>query len=203
MSFSIFKNLFPIDVEARTLIVRMLTVNQKQRITAEQALDSKWLQEYDRRNKSHRPKTIQKIKQFNAKRKFKGGVMAVMAANKMDNLIRGINHAAKQNNESDPGSPNNKNSVGAAAVGSENTIIPSNNANNKNNNLISANNMAGDSGIGSSTNNQHSNNQGSSYQSAAGDHNRSPESRSKASSKSPGTSRSSKDKKKKKWYQIF
>merc|ERR1711981_939996 len=64
----------------------MLTVNQKQRIDAVQALNSQWLLEHEKRSTAHRPDFIKRIKQFNAKRKFKGGVKAVIATNRMKNL---------------------------------------------------------------------------------------------------------------------
>lgn len=92
-----------IDVEARTLIVRMLTVNQKQRIDASQALNSVWLVEHEKRSKEHRPQFIKRIKQFNAKRKFKGGVKAVIATNRMKNLVPDRNSSAT----SSTGSANN------------------------------------------------------------------------------------------------
>lgn len=89
-----------IDVEARTLIVRMLTVNQKQRIDATQALNSKWLLDHDNKNTEHRPDFIKRIKQFNAKRKFKGGVKAVIATNRIRSLMNDSNPASNTNNSS-------------------------------------------------------------------------------------------------------
>jgi len=95
-----------IDVEARTLIVRMLTVNQKQRIDATQALNSKWLLDHENKNTEHRPDFIKRIKQFNAKRKFKGGVKAVIATNKLKSLLPPSTSATS--NTSSNGSAENK-----------------------------------------------------------------------------------------------
>jgi serine/threonine protein kinase len=87
-----------IDVEARTLIVRMLTVNQKQRIDATMALNSKWLLEAENKNTEHRPDYIKRLKQFNAKRKFKGGVKAIIATNKLKNLLLPSSQSATSDN---------------------------------------------------------------------------------------------------------
>jgi len=57
-----------IKVYARTLIVKMLTVNQKTRISATDALESKWIQSYEELNKSHMNAIVDNIKKFNAKR---------------------------------------------------------------------------------------------------------------------------------------
>lgn len=76
-----------IKVYARTLIVKMLTVNQKNRVNATEALDSKWIQSYEDLNTTHMNTIVDNIKKFNAKRKFKGSVQAVIATNKMKNIM--------------------------------------------------------------------------------------------------------------------
>jgi hypothetical protein len=75
----------------------MLTVNQKQRIDASQALHSKWLSDHENKNTEHRPDFIKRIKQFNAKRKFKGGVKAIIATNKLKNLLPPSTSATSNN----------------------------------------------------------------------------------------------------------
>ena len=50
------------------LIVKMLTVNQKTRISATDALESKWIQSYEELNTSHMNAIVDNIKKFNAKR---------------------------------------------------------------------------------------------------------------------------------------
>jgi len=100
-----------IDVEARTLIVRMLTVNQKQRIDATMALNSKWLMDHESKNTTHRPDFIKRIKQFNAKRKFKGGVKAIIATNKLKNLLLPSNQSATSDNSTGSSETNRTNST--------------------------------------------------------------------------------------------
>ena len=123
-----------IDVEARTLIVRMLTVNQKQRIDAQQALDSDWLaQSEDLYNKVHRPNTTQKLKQFNAKRKFKGGVNAIMAANRMANNLQSFKKSASaKNSTSNSQTPRGSASLQGAVSAAMNQNSQNNAANNNN-----------------------------------------------------------------------
>lgn len=212
-----------IDVEARTLIVRMLTVNQKQRIDAEQALNSTWLAEYDKRNKEHRAKTIAKIKQFNAKRKFKGGVNAIMAANRMANLNSLVGSASNANNTSSPNSKSG--SIGSGGVAQPNShpsanhgsVSSSQNPSNiqqqssqrSNNHAPSAHHQSHHSNtqnspvavnnLSSQMNNLNMNQQTSSSTNRTNSHSN-EKSQTKSSSSPSSKSKDKKDKKKKKWF---
>lgn len=60
-----------VSVEARTLIVQLLTKNQHKRFTCQQALECKWIQSQTSLGDSDLSNMKNKLKQFNAKRKFK------------------------------------------------------------------------------------------------------------------------------------
>jgi len=72
---------------AKTLITRMLTTDPALRITANDALKDAWIQG-DAKTLAGMDlgKNLVEFKKFNAKRKFKGAVHAVMVMNKMESL---------------------------------------------------------------------------------------------------------------------
>ena len=71
-----------VSFEAKSLIRQLLTVNCKRRMTASKALFTKWISERQRHaSRKHRKNTIQRLKQFNARRKFKSAIKTVTMAN--------------------------------------------------------------------------------------------------------------------------
>jgi serine/threonine protein kinase len=73
--------------DAKQLISSLLTVSPSRRVNASQALNSKWvLQDAKKLAAQDLGKNLEELKKFNAKRKFKGAVKAVIAANKITSL---------------------------------------------------------------------------------------------------------------------
>ncbi|EDO42276.1 predicted protein [Nematostella vectensis] len=71
---------------AKDLVKRLITGDKNKRLTAKQALDHPWVKgENARREDMER--TRKKLKEFNAKRKLKGGMLGVMAA---ENFAKGF-----------------------------------------------------------------------------------------------------------------
>ena len=69
-----------VSQEAKDLIGRMLTVDPERRIGAEAALAHPWVGRRDgAASTAHRPVTINCLRMFNARRKFKGAVIAALA----------------------------------------------------------------------------------------------------------------------------
>jgi calcium-dependent protein kinase len=73
-----------ISSSAKDLIRKMMTVDPKQRITAAKALQHPWIL-------SEAPEhvlsdTVENLAKFNARRKWKGAILATMAANRMKNV---------------------------------------------------------------------------------------------------------------------
>ena len=77
-----------VSAEAKDLISRMLTVNALDRITAEQALQHPWLQKSDAQlEQSALGGALGELKKFQAGKKLRAGVKAVMAINKMNRIM--------------------------------------------------------------------------------------------------------------------
>ncbi len=76
-----------ISEDAKDLIRRCICLNPKERLTSKQAIAHKWLQKDGRAlSQVDLAKNLEEFKRFNAKRKFKSGVRAVIASNKLKNL---------------------------------------------------------------------------------------------------------------------
>lgn len=76
-----------VSTEARTLIKSLLTVDPKERLTAQQALENPWIHgDADSLAKKGLDKNLASLKKFNAKRKFKAAVSTVVAVNKLNSL---------------------------------------------------------------------------------------------------------------------
>ena len=74
--------------DAKDLISQCLTLDVNKRITCEQAVNHPWLKQEKRALESiDLHKNLEEFKRFNAKRKFKGGIKAIMANNKMKALM--------------------------------------------------------------------------------------------------------------------
>jgi len=84
--------------DAKDLISRMLTKDPTKRITAAQALNHRWLTLTDdvlaQRNLD---KNLKQLKRFNAKRKFRAAVKALIAVNRFKNIMKSFQkNLAKQ-----------------------------------------------------------------------------------------------------------
>jgi calcium/calmodulin-dependent protein kinase I len=76
-----------VSIDAKDLISSLLTVNPDRRLSGEQALFNKWILGDDAQLAGKDlGKNLKEFKRFNAKRKFKGAVKAVMASNKITSL---------------------------------------------------------------------------------------------------------------------
>jgi calcium/calmodulin-dependent protein kinase (CaM kinase) II/calcium/calmodulin-dependent protein kinase I len=73
--------------DAKDMISGLLTVNPNKRMTADASLKNKWIVK-DSKTLAAQDlgKNLEEFKKFNAKRKFKGAVNAVIATNKMTSL---------------------------------------------------------------------------------------------------------------------
>eukprot|EP00565_Helicotheca_tamesis_P003138 CAMPEP_0185724196 /NCGR_PEP_ID=MMETSP1171-20130828/743_1 /TAXON_ID=374046 /ORGANISM="Helicotheca tamensis, Strain CCMP826" /LENGTH=351 /DNA_ID=CAMNT_0028391995 /DNA_START=144 /DNA_END=1199 /DNA_ORIENTATION=+ len=76
-----------VSQDAKDLIAALLTVDPKKRFSADDALNSKWIKGDDEvLANQDLAVNLAEFKKFNAKRKFKGAVQAVILANKMTSL---------------------------------------------------------------------------------------------------------------------
>jgi calcium/calmodulin-dependent protein kinase (CaM kinase) II len=84
--------------EAKNLISAMLTVDIDKRMTAGDALKHPWISGMtdDDLMKHDLHGTLDEIKKFNARRKLKGTIKAVMAATKMKLLLASLTKASKK-----------------------------------------------------------------------------------------------------------
>ena len=87
----------PVSVEAKDMISSMLTVDPGQRILAKDAMNHPWINSItDDELQTHNLEgTLGEIKKFNARRKLKGTIKAVMAATKMKLLLLSLTKASK------------------------------------------------------------------------------------------------------------
>ena len=87
----------PVSAEAKNLIKSMLTVDIGDRLTAKDAMNDPWIKMSDESLEAHDLNgALDEIKKFNARRKLKGTIKAVMAMTKMKRLIESLTGAAKQ-----------------------------------------------------------------------------------------------------------
>ena len=76
-----------VSPEAKDMISSLLTVNPNKRMTADKSLTNVWITKDSKALAAQDlGKNLQEFKKFNAKRKFKGAVNAVIATNKMTSL---------------------------------------------------------------------------------------------------------------------
>jgi len=72
-----------ISDHAKDLIRQMLNVSAEERITVEEALNHRWVRERERfAPKIHLHETVEELRQFNARRKLKGAVLAAVSSPK-------------------------------------------------------------------------------------------------------------------------
>eukprot|EP01097_Dermamoeba_algensis_P000578 TRINITY_DN11_c0_g1_i1.p1 TRINITY_DN11_c0_g1~~TRINITY_DN11_c0_g1_i1.p1 ORF type:complete len:338 (-),score=85.80 TRINITY_DN11_c0_g1_i1:30-1043(-) len=73
-----------ISDSAKDLINKMLVVDPSRRLTAEECLKHPWVQGSAAPGEKHLDGTIEEMKKFRAKQKFKGAILATMAAKKLN-----------------------------------------------------------------------------------------------------------------------
>ena len=84
-----------VSTDAKDLISKMLVVDPAKRITAAEALAHPWIGREGRvLSQVDLGKNLVEFRKFNAKRKFKSGVHAVMAHNKLKNMMSAIRQGA-------------------------------------------------------------------------------------------------------------
>lgn len=69
-----------ISDDAKHLVQRMLEVDEKQRITVEEALRHPWIRERGRPSKMHLQETVEEMKKFTERQKLKGAVVAAVSS---------------------------------------------------------------------------------------------------------------------------
>jgi len=69
--------------KAKDLIHSLLDKNPDDRITAKNALQHPWILEHEEIPRMHRKKTVEKLKEFNARRKLKGAIFTVQTLYRM------------------------------------------------------------------------------------------------------------------------
>jgi len=78
-----------VSKDAQDLIKKMLTVDIAQRITAEAACNHPWVQaDADVLAKRGLDGNLTELRRFNARRKFRSGVKAIVAANRMASIVQ-------------------------------------------------------------------------------------------------------------------
>jgi len=81
-----------VSPEAKDLISKLMTVDPDKRLTARAALRHPWfLAEPDYLVKHHLEKNLDELKRWNARRKLKGAVNTVIAANRIKNVLASMN----------------------------------------------------------------------------------------------------------------
>jgi len=78
----------PVSEDAKDLIRKLLVIDPKKRLTASQALKHKWFVGHKETNrKTDLKSALEEMRRYNATRKFKKGVLGVIAANKLKGLL--------------------------------------------------------------------------------------------------------------------
>uniref|UniRef100_A0A7S2XV40 non-specific serine/threonine protein kinase n=1 Tax=Fibrocapsa japonica TaxID=94617 RepID=A0A7S2XV40_9STRA len=85
----------PVSEEAKDLIRKLLTVDPNKRITAAEAMQHPWVTGADETLAARNlDSQLRELRRFNARRKFRSGVKAIVAANRMQAIIGGLKAAA-------------------------------------------------------------------------------------------------------------
>lgn len=85
-----------VSEDAKDLIRGLLTVDMKKRLTVDQALAHPWLKTADSELAARNlDSNLAELRKYQATRKLRAGVKAVIAINRMKNLIGGIKEAAE------------------------------------------------------------------------------------------------------------
>jgi serine/threonine protein kinase len=75
--------------QVKDLIEKMLELDPAKRLTADQVLDHEWLSETFPHKTEHKVAAIQQMRKYNARRRLKGAVRAIMATNAIRALANG------------------------------------------------------------------------------------------------------------------
>ena len=78
-----------VSPEARDLVTKLLVLDPKKRLTATEALQHTWLSGEFQHKTTHNQSVVDQMKRFNARRRLKGAVRAVVGARKL--LVLGSN----------------------------------------------------------------------------------------------------------------
>lgn len=97
----------PITPQAKDLIAKMLVTDPDQRLTPLQAFRHEWFLNDDTTLMNHHlEKSLAQMKSWNAKRKFKGAVKAVILTNRLASMIKSFSEAKSSSiDEADPAAP--------------------------------------------------------------------------------------------------
>jgi serine/threonine protein kinase len=85
-----------VSADAKDFITKMLVVDPRGRMTIHQALRHRWINESDDKLSEHElNESIEALKSFQIRQKFRRGVNAVIASNRFQRLMRGIRNEAE------------------------------------------------------------------------------------------------------------
>mmetsp|Transcript_7946 Transcript_7946/g.9944 ORF Transcript_7946/g.9944 Transcript_7946/m.9944 type:complete len:379 (-) Transcript_7946:661-1797(-) len=88
--------------DAKDLIKKLLCLDTKKRLTAKQALRHPWfLKDPGELTKHNLEKNLQEMKRWNAKRKFRSAVHSVIAANRLQSILKSLTAAAEEEGSSE------------------------------------------------------------------------------------------------------
>lgn len=71
---------------AKDLVSKLLVVSSKQRLTAQEILSHRWIQDHGKEKEAEDVSTQKR--DFNARRKFKGAAIAVTSSNRLQNIVQ-------------------------------------------------------------------------------------------------------------------
>eukprot|EP01038_Epipyxis_sp_PR26KG_P005854 gene5854-8077_t len=92
-----------ISEDAKCLVRKLLDPNPTTRITAEEALNHKWMKSCPTILENHNlSKNLEDLKRFQIRRKMRAGVRAVIATNKLKSVLKNLKKASEIMNESTP-----------------------------------------------------------------------------------------------------
>lgn len=87
-----------VSKDAKDLIKNLLIVDKTKRLTARQALQHSWLSESDERLSMYNlDLNLKTLKKFNARRKFKAGIKAIIAAKRFETIMASFREPAAAN----------------------------------------------------------------------------------------------------------
>ena len=86
-----------VSPNAKDLISKLLDKSPVNRIDAEKALKHPWIIEHENIPKMHRRKTVEKLKEFNARRKLRGAIFMVQTLYRMKTPKRSSSHGGNSN----------------------------------------------------------------------------------------------------------
>jgi len=73
--------------QAKDLVKKMLTQDPAKRITAEGVLQHPWIKGYEHVSHEHLPETLDELRKFNARQKFRGAALACIASNRLSRFM--------------------------------------------------------------------------------------------------------------------